>query len=846
MTTAPESIRPTDSPEIQCLLSEAGQASIDTQTLREILWLTTTHNQLLAFATAANRLLRILDCIPKEWSEALQESGIDAWRAPLIWVVDNAPHLNHLIGNQFSKRSNTTGGNPLRAKGVGGGTTLFPMFSVLTEPLPPGIFGERHLLLSGHLLIAYVLAMRESSVLSTYEDRGPELKWHFGNNTVNGAGLAVRRLAEEIYWPELDALPLELPPEEFADTLESVPPPKDNELKADRINLFRYLQKSWEIIPWVDRAGGGGGGAGGGSHWVGGRLENFRVSIERTRDSSDTDENYAWGTVDVVNFKTGSSRKRNTRINTDLSPDEDDDDEQIVLSDFECAITQGSPGAIARAARAKARHVLKANQKLPWAYDVLADEEIIRLGQASQQELESLLALNAWSPEQNLAAEALAALQITLWVGSNFERVTQLHILSDDQPQLADVPLGLVVPEAPSLAPIRWLIQGLTPEYKTDLAGSAEQLRPAITHFELPDLCCLSLVVKRLLQEHKRHYKGMPLFQAKKPALEKWVKGWLAQQFPDGRVSLTKIESFLWSKIHLHTSDPVIASCVTGINDTLTRVRLFYTSPWVADLQKHYLAAIQPLIAEIYASPAHPPKPLPSTRGCIGARLCPTVPAVRTYFETLRQAIEESEDYYSRREFARHHNLLTLYAVQFFAYNTTCRAIATPYLPLREIDTKRGIASLSDKDDEYKHKTRLVWIPPALQENMRLYEAHLDALKAQLFELPRPLAAEPCLFVDEHLKIAQVRPKTIEALLREFLDVRPNTHRRFLRTELIERGCSPEIVDAFMGHWHAGEEPFGTYSSISFEDYVTELRGFLDTLLEEIGLQKVITGRLAR
>jgi hypothetical protein len=842
----PENIRPKDSREIQRLLSAAEQANIDTQTLREILWLTTAHNQLLAFATAAGRLINILDAIPKEWAEAIHDTNIDTWREPLGWVIDNTTLLNHLIGEQFSKQSNTTGGNPLRTKGTGGGTTLFPMFAVLTEPLPRGISGERFLLLSGHLLIAYVLAIRENSVLSSYEDQGPELKWHFGKNTVNGAGLAVRRLAEEKYWSALDELPLELPPDEFADTLESVAPPNHNELKNDRVNLFRYLQKSWAIIPWVDRAGGGGGGAGGGSHWVGGRLENFRVSIERTRDSSDTDENFAWGYVDIVNFKTGSTRKRNARIKSDLPPDEDDDEEQIILSDFECAITQGSPGAIARAARAKARHVLKANQKLPWAYDGLADEEIIRLVQSSRQELESLLALSSWTQEQHQAAEAHAALQITLWVGSDFDRVTQVRILKEHDAQLIDIDFGLIISAPPSSSQISWLIQGLSPEYKTDLVGTTEQVRPATTHFELPDICRLSPIIKRLQHENKRHHNNIPLFQTRKAVLEKRVKKWLNQQFTDGRVSLTKIENFLWSKIHQRTGDPVIASCVTGLNDTLARVRLFYTSPWVTDLQKHYLAALQPLIAEIYESPAPTSNPLPSKMASIGARLCPTVPAVRTYFKKLRQAIKESKGYCTRREFARHHNLLTLYAVQFFAYSTTCRAITTPYLPLAEIDSRRGIANLSDKDDEFKHKTRLIWVSPSLRENMARYETHLQALKAQLFELPRSLAVEPCFFIDEHFKATLVRPKTIEPILSEFLKVSANTHRRFLRTELIERDCPPEIVDAFLGHWQAGEEPFGTFSSLSFEDYVAELRIYLEPLLEEIGLPDVITGRLAR
>jgi len=61
---------------------------------------------------------------------------------------------------------------------------------------------------------------------------------------------------------------------------------------------------------------------------------------------------------------------------------------------------------------------------------------------------------------------------------------------------------------------------------------------------------------------------------------------------------------------------------------------------------------------------------------------------------------------------------------------------------------------------------------------------------------------------------------------------------------LLERGCVPEVVDAFMGHWQCGEEPFGAWSSFDFDHYIIELRSHLEPLLRDIGLTKTIQSQI--
>ena len=91
----------------------------------------------------------------------------------------------------------------------------------------------------------------------------------------------------------------------------------------------------------------------------------------------------------------------------------------------------------------------------------------------------------------------------------------------------------------------------------------------------------------------------------------------------------------------------------------------------------------------------------------------------------------------------------------------------------------------------------------------------------------------------ENLDAVEVRPSTLAPIMREFLPFPVNIHRRFVSSELLDAGCPPEIVSAWMGHWHRGEEPWGKFSSFSFHDFTNGLKLFLDPLLDELGFRAI-------
>jgi len=51
--------------------------------------------------------------------------------------------------------------------------------------------------------------------------------------------------------------------------------------------------------------------------------------------------------------------------------------------------------------------------------------------------------------------------------------------------------------------------------------------------------------------------------------------------------------------------------------------------------------------------------------------------------------------------------------------------------------------------------------------------------------------------------------------------------------------CDQEIIDAFMGHWSRGQEPWGEFSTVSSIELAKTIEPKLEGLAELIGLSLV-------
>jgi len=862
-------IAPKESPSHKILLKLAKEQDQDVGLLRDILFQILAHDHLEALPSAFRAIRKMLDLAPESWNKDLNELGIIDWRPLLDWVLDNETKLTKEIGPHFGKRANTTGKNPL----LGSTLSDYPFYAVFCEIFPKRN-ADQFALLIGQFLIAHSYALRDESGGRLAYEGSIERPWKALPNGIEVAARAVRHYAEEKQAngkrkieeeqkreeqkerinQELGELDLSVAPERFTFVLEALPANEVQSLQDERETLIGFLDKAYGVKDWVERTEGGGGGGGGGGKWIGGSIFTSRIHLGDSIQFDEGDDLAdQWGEIDIVTTRTGTHRERKALLDSDLSPEEDDSEEYTVLSHLECKDTQKGLGTLARIAKAKNRHLEKSNQKLPWDYLGLAVEEIAQLRLCLQKQIQSLNKQPIINLEQQVKAEVIVLIHVMLWAGIPAKDAANIKVRFGEA-LLAIDEVSIYCPVEGE--PCCWEIPAYRPPYKSIVDSTQNQLREPASSFYLPCWAWLSRHIHAVLGARGVGKKEVPLFKTPSKQLLSDLDKWLKHYDPDGRVNQSRIANTIWENMALHYGDATMASCTTGRSNHLAKVRIFYTSASVKYLQIAYEKVIHEMSSVALAA-THLDLPLGKTwmpdmsleakAVSVGARACPTADAVKNLFTQLVADIRLAQKYADLAGYIRFHNLFTLYVLQYFAYSTTCRAIKTPYLDLEQIDVGRGLAALTDKDDGTHHKSRLVWLPEKLILQMQSYATHLQRVRERWTKHRRKrILQSPCFFLDDEGDPVEARPKEIEKLLKSYLNVKANTHRRFLRTELIERGCLPEVVDACMGHWIIGEAPHGQFSSFDFGRYIEILKVALQKLHADIGLQTVIHSPLVR
>lgn len=397
----------------------------------------------------------------------------------------------------------------------------------------------------------------------------------------------------------------------------------------------------------------------------------------------------------------------------------------------------------------------------------------------------------------------------------------------------------------------------------------------------MPDVDKIGKVLQVLLQQKKRLHKVHEVKQGKSSRVpdagemaertdtgylflrdvEEYrseLSGWL--QDPEnnltGRVTLNRVRTYLFHRLVAETGDLMAAVLITGHDHPQARSQKFYAVYSEERLQRTYTEVAELAFrlgrkAAGFSEPAlsdednqRTGENNPRAGKWIGARLCAKRDEVVRAIRELRDGINSLHGFKDFKDFVRYHNLYTLYTVLMFAYATAMRAIRTPYIWLDKIDQETGFAFVSDKDDDAQHKTRLVWVPPFVVEQMRAYSDHLVALASDCPNMQ--VWDQPCCFLTVKGKPIEVRPKTLTEQMGPFLALPANHHRKFMRHELLSSFvnnsfCPPEVVNGWLGHAFRGEELWGPYSSFSYSEYKRILKIHLGAVLVGLGWKTIIS-----
>jgi hypothetical protein len=823
--------------------------------LRHFLWEINAHCDLIALYMVCQNIQSALAGAMQDWDAHLSEWQLDDWNPILEWINkdENRGNISRQVGNQVFAGF-VDGKHPLMGKGI----ERYPVYAAMCNSQEADAKSDLFRLfrlLQGHLLIAHVLATRDHTELKEFEEHSGKEELLRKRANPYFAAYAVRDLSRLKSSDLLSKLLVESAPDDFVVGLHAIAPGSFTATK--RLNdLVLFFEKAVGNREQGTRAGGG-GGAGFGERIHGGKTDlNFEWELNDRDDQNQNQSQHS--TVRRVRV---TREKRDELLDLDDYPFDDVEDE-LGTSEFDDRAYQSNPGAYQEASTAQLNHVVMANQMFPWSYGTLALAELDELMKRSNA-LKLIASNRELSPRELDELELLALVNVMFWTGNSLERARRLNYFGFPAAN-RNVNLALI-PATDKEIP-RWRIAAPLPTYRRPQPEVSDKLdRAPFEYLELPDVADASRLVLELIRQRSLHgldrnvrsenagqrRASALVFWQKKNWYETGLKKLTAGRDPQSRITKTRISSYLFSRILQATkNDYVVASIVTGRDLPLARVRLFYACPSANRLQSVYVKTAAKIRGELDRILGVMPteRPLFSLEpedSYIGNRLCPKIAAVRVAIGELIQRISDLSNYQSDEEYRQYHNYYTLYTIMMFAYSTGIRGIRTPYLDPGEIFQsvgKNGVSVITDKDSGIGYKAKLAWIPPSLMKHM---EYHSDFVSRSPFLYEAQTRNWPCFFIKQEMKgIEEVRPGTLATFtgdfIQQFLPFPANIHRRFVSSELLDRGCPAEVVEAWMGHWHRGEEWWGPSSSLTFKQYCEALRFHLVPLLEnEIGFRPI-------
>jgi integrase len=828
----------------------------DLLALEWLLWKIWAHSDLIAFPRVATSLREIGGVAQKMWNEQLDAFGIERWSSLSDWLERHLPSIVSEIGIDQGTKRVAAGKNPVKGRGVG----LKAVYAMLCETHRIEKYRERYRLLQGHVLFAFSLALGAQSSLETYRemcrtsrDHGQEeskqdmAKGEPLRKSCAQVGRALRRfiLDKPAWLAMLGALEVNRSPASFAawiDKFEFAPGTVDSSRALQDFGAIR----SFLVTIYTDH-GKDANWSAGGSHTSTGRDSvhgHVEFGLWGSVFQLPEDELAGHDGKQFYFFLNAGSEEEGQELGD--SADDADESHETVVTRSE------KPGALRPGSWKQTNRKMMANQLLPYDYDELNGSEIGQLWKGlwdwwDRDEVEKHRRL---SKKQLETLEVGALLWVMLWTVSPIERAMKLTI-SPDPDEQSESPLSLLtcLDENGKEVSSTWRIKALPPRASTEVPTNS---RPVIDHILLPDIAGGGAWPLKFFRIKKRN-NGSAVFGRSLEDYEELIHT-LFEEFKlrrdiTDRVTAPRYSKVLfWRLLRRSDHDFSAVSLITGQDHVLNRSRLHYTTREVAKMQRLYVQCAEELAREI-ASVSRGryqqiDSPIQDTETYLGVRHCPTLATVTTAVSTLRERVRQvprlqlPRSQEEQRAFVREHDDLTLYTYWMFAFATGVRGIVAPYPRIERVDRDTGIFTIEDKKANSRKegsKSRLLWLPPVVREQMQAYQVYLDELKRK----SKMDSDAPCFFLDQDMRPVAIRPKELKQRVEALLEFPANIQRLFLRSELLERGCSVEVVDAFMGHWCFGEEPFAPFSTFNYAVYFASLERYVGPLLKEIGFDVV-------
>lgn len=797
------------------LACEQGQSP---RAVDQTLNLTGAHPDLIDLPGVSHKLLQLFPVCNMGVPISFQGYDEQVWRTVCEWVISLAsqPNISELLGGQFWHGDVPPEKNPIHGKGV----TLFgfPYASLLNAP-------RDHENIHDYLRLLAQLLVTSQQV---------------GTDCLVSQRYAVYRALNKLCGLATFSIPSGLAiwgsAQEFVDSCRKFNSKTSTSDSANHFGVIsRFVRYCHGDSP-RDGGGSGGGDRGNGNrddqpdlvHHITEDLRGFVLGDPDDPDQLPGHYNILVGQGDTAD---GELAPGEISPPTEIWVLDDDGCERPYVADI---LGQQNVEA----------HIVRSRQFLPFAYNQFTLMELRNLLFGASDLFHACLEGKSYRRDARikLRMEAIIALHVTLWLGQSITQVVQLSV-TDDEDEEADG-LALILGDCPQFSMV---------VRRPDLAGdgrwqASSGVRDPLLRILLPDLAGSAQLIKHLLSAFPRCSNQLFTFETQQ--LDNEIRALLLELGNgDGRYTRTKLRSYVFHQIVTDTQDVAAASMLSGVEIPSTQTPRYYLQLDASYLRKIYTTSLARVLTQVYACAglAYQPADLSPERpqqGGLGATHCLLPQTIADNVSAMAAVLRKKVDG-RLSDMLAWHNCYTLFTLQMLMLVTGCRAIRNPLMLLDEFDPVLGMGALSDKDGDDRHMSRLVYMPAMLRRQITNYLEHCSVISRQLIgylpqdEVGNRWSRGFFLWTSPSgLRRAEITPSKIYeqmALLPGYTTHRVNAYRKFIRTTLAERGCPPESLAAYMGHWLSGEEPQDVYSSFCPAAYANVLDEWISPLLRELG-----------
>ena len=443
--------------------------------------------------------------------------------------------------------------------------------------------------------------------------------------------------------------------------------------------------------------------------------------------------------------------------------------------------------------------------------------------------------------------ETVALLGLIFFTGNSYVRVLSLPVFMNTIPNLTS-PEGVYLTEQKKIL-VRLFSPGATLEGKTTPVG-AIPVEPFI-HIPVPEF--LSGILSCVFGDDTSRphlFRNIDPNNADSMKVTHTLLRRALGELSRGngtRLSLGRISSYLLFRVaEGQKSDLPCAMLFFGRNDKIAHTRLHYTVASSRHLERVFRQSCNDLSGSLGRTWRFSLNESVNQETHLGTPLCPTHATVKTIARDLQKAVHGA----AKSTLPHRHNLFALYTAMLIAFGTGFRAVQDPSFSEIEIDYDYGIGVISDKGNA-PYRSRYVYLAPVVLEQIDHYRRHVQVIYSHfgvtnpsLFDMVKGLEFEGLplnlfWFRNELSPVELLKPGVSKQILQKNhkYAMPLNCGRHYLKYRLLNAGCSPEIVEAQMGHWENGQEPWGRFSNLDPLEFAGQVASFLPKILQNDGWQ---------